>query len=181
MNTDQTHPDEPIDESLDIDHDDAVCEGEAGILRDEIDRLNREVDKLLRAVADAQNRERTARREVDEARKQGTTRVARDVITALDHLDLALAQDREGATLDQFIDGLGAIRTELRAALEVHGISLIEPQPGEPFDPNRHAAMANMPAEGIEPGHIASTFQVGYALHDRVIRPAKVLVTPSED
>lgn len=178
MTTEQTHPDESHDEAMDSNQ--PECEGEIGILRDENERLAAEVDKLLRAVADAQNRERTARREVEEARKQATTRVARDVITALDHLDLALAQDREGATLDQFISGLDAIRSELRSALAIHGVTLVEPEPGEPFDPNRHEAMAQQPAEGVAPGHIASTFQVGYALNDRVIRPAKVLVTPSE-
>jgi molecular chaperone GrpE len=76
------------------------------------------------------------------------------------------------------MDGVKVIRQELLKALESGGVTVISPQPGDEFDPNRHSAIMQQPAEGVEPGRVSATFQPGYALGDRVIRSAKVAVAP---
>lgn len=140
-------------------------------------KLEEERNNLLRAVADARNAERIARQEVAEARRQSVTAVARDVITALDHFDLALLQDPETASASQVMDGVRVIRAELIRTLGKHGVGLIEPAPGEEFDPGRHEALASRPDDAIEPNQVIETYQVGYTLGDRVVRPAKVAVS----
>lgn len=140
-------------------------------------KLEEERNNLLRAVADARNAERIARQEVAEARRQSVTSVARDVITALDHFDLALLQDPETASASQVMDGVRVIRAELIRTLSKHGIGLIEPAPGDEFDPGRHEALASRPHQAIEHNRVIETYQVGYTLGDRVIRPAKVAVS----
>jgi molecular chaperone GrpE len=63
--------------------------------------------------------------------------------------------------------------------LELHGVALINPKPNDEFDPNRHSAIMQQAAEGVEPGRVSATYQPGYALGDRVIRSAKVAVAPA--
>ncbi len=145
----------------------------------ERDKLRDENERILRAAADAQNRLRTARKDVQESHRQGVTAVARDVIAGLDSFDLALSQDMSTATVDSIVEGVRSIRDELIRVLNRHGVTLIEAAPGEELDPQRHQAMMEQPTDQFEPGHIVAMVQVGYMLHDRVIRPAKVIVAAS--
>ncbi|MCB9844382.1 MAG: nucleotide exchange factor GrpE [Phycisphaeraceae bacterium] len=147
-------------------------------LRESLARLEDERATLLRAIADERNRVNAARRDVEEARRHGVTSVARDVITALDHFDLALSHDLSAASAEQIVVGVRAIKDELVRTLGRHGVVVIAPDAGEAFDPLRHEAFMQQPAEGVPPGHVVSVFQVGYALNDRLIRPAKVSVAP---
>lgn len=147
-------------------------------IQSERDELLAEKERLLRAVADAQNVARRARDEVAEARRQGVTGVCRDVITALDHFDMALSQDLSKASTEQVLAGVRAIRGELVRALGMHGVREMQPEAGDEFDPNQHEAVARHPGEGIKPGHVVATLQVGYKLNDRVVRSAKVVVAP---
>lgn len=147
----------------------------------ERDELLLEKQRLMRAVADAQNVARRARDEVTEARRQGVTSVSRDVITALDHFDMALSQDLSKASAEQVLEGMRAIRGELVRAMGSHGVREMSPAANEPFDPNRHEAVARHPGEGVEPGHVVTTLQVGFLLNDRVVRSAKVVVAPEAE
>ncbi len=145
----------------------------------ERDQLRAEQDRILRGAADAQNRLRTARKDVQESNRQGVTAVARDVIAALDSFDLALSQDMHSATVESIVEGVRSIRGELIRALSYHGVSLIEATPGEELDPQRHQAMMEQPSDEFDGGQVVAMVQVGYKLNDRVIRPAKVIVAAS--
>jgi len=147
---------------------------------EELDALRADRERLLRTAADSQNLARKAREEIDEARRQAVTGVVRDVILSLDHFDMALSHDPEKATAHQVIEGVRSIRDELLRVLTRHGIGLVDPEAGEPFDPQRHEALAHRSAEGIPPGHVVETFQIGYTLGDRVVRPAKVAVAADQ-
>ncbi|MBX3364194.1 MAG: nucleotide exchange factor GrpE [Phycisphaeraceae bacterium] len=150
---------------------------ERNALAAERDALAAERDRLLRHCADFQNQMLRARKDVDESRRQAVTAVSRDVIAALDHFDVALTQDLSSATPQSLQDGMKVIRAELIRAMSLHGVGVIEPAPGDEFNPERHEAVMRQPAtESVKPGHILALFQVGYQLHDRVIRPAKVVV-----
>lgn len=134
--------------------------------------------KYQRALADFQNFQRRANQSEAEARTAAAAAVIRSVLTVLDHFDLALAQDAGTATAESIIRGVRVIRDELGAVLGNHGVLRIAPEANEPFDPTRHEAVMQRDAPGVEPGHIAQTLQPGYAMGDRVIRPAKVAVAP---
>lgn len=146
-------------------------------LIDEHAALVAERDRLLRAAADLQNQLNRVRRDLPEARRQGVTGVCRDVILALDHFDMALAQDLAGASIESVLGGMRAIRAELIRAMTAHGVAVIDPPVGEPFNPERHEAVARRAAPEQPEGLILAVFQIGYALEDRVIRPAKVVVS----
>lgn len=143
------------------------------------------VERWKRALADFQNFQRRAIANEQEARRQGVTGVLQSVLPVLDHFDVALTTAAGSGSVEQVVQGMAAIRQELLKALETHGVRPINPSPDDPFDPNQHQAIQTRPAapgEGISPGHVISTMQAGYALGDRVIRPAKVTVAaPPED
>ncbi len=142
----------------------------------ERDRLRDERERLLRAAADAENRAKTAHKDVQESYRQGVSAVARDIITGLDSLDMALTQLAGDPAADTVLEGVRSVRDELLRVLARHGINAIRPEAGEELDPHLHQAMMEQQTSDIEPGRIASVAQVGYTLHDRVLRPAKVIV-----
>lgn len=145
--------------------------------------LDETKNKLLRTVADYQNSQRRALQNEQHAKADGVSRVIGDVAIILDHFDLAIGQDPEKVTVEQLLGGVRVIREELVKILTRNGVSLIQPQPNNKFQPGKHEAVMQQPAEGIEPGRIVSTFQPGFLLTmltgERVIRPAKVAVAPS--
>lgn len=151
-------------------------------LSHERDRLSEENNRLLLAAAELQNQVRTLRetgpKDVAEARRQVLASVARDVVQAVDTFELALNHDPATVPAASIMQGVVAIREGLLKALAHHGIHPFAPAPNDPFEPGRHEAVTVMSAEGVEPGRVVATFQVGYALHDRVLRPAKVAVAP---
>lgn len=147
-------------------------------LRIELDEAD---GRWKRTLADYQNFQRRALQNELEARRQGVVAVIHSVLPVLDHFDLALCQPCAEPAAAGIIEGVKVIRGELIKALEAHGVRIINPQPNTEFDPNRHAAISQMPADGVHPGHISQVFQIGYELDERVIRSAKVAVAPSAD
>lgn len=147
-------------------------------LRAELDEVN---DRWKRALADFQNYQRRALQNEQEARRQGITAVVMSVVPVLDHLDLALNQKNADASAERILAGVRVIRDQLLQALERHGVRVINPAPNEVFDPHRHEAIAQQAAEGVDPGHIAATYQPGFELEDRPIRCAKVAVAPAQE
>lgn len=156
--------------------------GELDALRADLMRVTHERDEAMtqwkRALADFQNFQRRAASNEQEARRQGVTSVLGGILPVLDHFDLALTQATPDDASRRILDGVKVIRQELIKALENHGVVLIDPKPGELFDPNRHQAVFQQPSDRVESGHVSAVFQVGYTLGDRVIRSAKVAVAP---
>ena len=134
---------------------------------------------LMRALADFQNYQRRALSNELEAKRQGIISVVTSVLPVLDHFDLALTQATPDEASRRIMDGVRVVRDELIKALGQHGVVLINPQPNDEFDPSHHSAIAHQPGEGVEPGRISMTFQPGYLLGERMIRPAKVAVAPA--
>jgi len=133
--------------------------------------------RLQRAHADFQNFQRRSRMNEDEARRQGMAGVVQSVVSVLDHFDLALTQNVETASAESILGGVRVIKDELIRVLTSHGVSVIEPEIGADFDPNRHEAIVQQPSDAHEPGAVVATMQPGYALGERIIRPAKVAVS----
>ena len=96
--------------------------------------------------------------------------VADNLARALDYLPDPVAEGEDPAVLRE---GLELIRRNLDAAFERHGLVRIDPA-GEPFDPNLCEAISEMDSADAAPGTVVQVFQVGYRLHDRLLRPARV-------
>ena len=134
-------------------------------------------DQWLRAAAELDNVRKRARRDVAIADGRGVSRLARELLPALDNLDRALASaESQPENADHHLtDGIRLVQREMAGALERVGIVQDLPH-GEPFDPHRHEAVAQQPADGVESGTIVEVYQPGYHLGDDVLRAAKVVV-----
>jgi molecular chaperone GrpE len=130
-------------------------------------KIEQQRDTMMRAVADAENARKRAQTEAASARKYALEQFAEGLLPVMDSLEAALK------TSD--ISGVQLTLKQLGAALEKSSIRPIDPKPGERFDPHRHQAMAAVEAQA-DPNTIVAVMQKGYALHDRVLRPALVTV-----
>lgn len=150
-------------------------------LEAEIDTLK---DQFLRAMAEAENVRKRSERQLAEAHKYGVANFARAVLTIADDLSRALGavpeDQRQGdGLLQTLLGGVEAVERELVKVLEAHDIERIDPA-GEPFDPNFHEAMFEVPNSDFPSGTVAQVVQPGYRLHDRLLRPARVGVAKGE-
>jgi len=130
-------------------------------------KIEQQRDTMMRAVADAENARKRAQTEAAASRKYALEQFAEGLLPVMDSLEAALK------TSD--ISGVQLTLKQLGAALEKSSIRPIDPKPGERFDPHRHQAMAAVEAQA-DPNTIVAVMQKGYALHDRVLRPALVTV-----
>jgi molecular chaperone GrpE len=149
----------------------------AADLRERAEKSDAYLALAQRTQADFENYRKRTARDVRAAEARGLTRLARELLPALDNLDRALAaveasgQDEE----HHLTQGIRLVQSELTAALARAGIEGYAPK-GERFDPVEHEAVAQQPVEGFEPGTIAEVLQSGYRLNDAVLRPARVIV-----
>jgi molecular chaperone GrpE len=139
------------------------------------------VEARKRALADFANYQRRAAENEGRALRSGAAEVVRSLLAVLDHFDLALGQDVEQITVEQLVGGVKMVHDDLVKALAKHGVKRIQPAEGDEFDPNRHEAMLHQPSDAVEPNHIVSILQPGYAIGDFVLRPAKVAVAAPTD
>lgn len=128
-------------------------------------------NKYLRAHAEMQNIQRRANEERQTLQRYRSQDLAKKILPSLDNLERALAV--EGLTED-VKKGLEMIRDSLVQALKEEGVEEVEV---EIFDPNLHMAVQTLPADEEHPADtIAEVFQKGYKLHERLLRPAMVVV-----
>jgi molecular chaperone GrpE len=125
-----------------------------------------------RTQADFENYRKRMARENAAAIDRGVGKLAKELLPALDHLELALKAS-EGH--EDVIKGFALVRDELLAALGKAGIQAFSPQ-GEPFDPNEHEAMAQQPSEEAESGTVLEVYQQGFRINGQILRPARVVV-----
>jgi len=130
-----------------------------------------------RTKADFENYRKRATREAAAAQERGVAKLARELLPAVDNLDRAVeaAAASENGAAENLLSGIKLVHADVLAALQRAGIERYSPE-GEPFDPQRHEAVAQQPVEGAQPGTIVEVYQRGYLLGDAVIRPARVVV-----
>lgn len=146
------------------------------------DQLAEANDKLLRAYAEMENTKKRAQRDVKDAREYAVTGFARDMLDVADNLSRALssiddeAKQSAGPALATLLEGVEMTERRLLSTLERHGVKKVEPAPGDPLDPNRHQAAAQVPADQPK-GAIAHVMQPGYVIGERTLRAAMVVVS----
>jgi molecular chaperone GrpE len=130
-------------------------------------------DAFLRAKAETENIRRRAEDEIAKARKYAVEGFAESLLPVRDSLEAAISIP--SATPEQLLEGVHATLRQLTAALERNKIVEVAPAAGERFDPHRHQAISVVPADQ-EPNTVVTLLQKGYAIADRVLRPALVTV-----
>ena len=131
-------------------------------------------NRYLRIAAELDNLRRRSARELENAHKFGVERLVQAVLPVRDSIEAALeaGADADAATL---LEGERATLRLLDQALESVSVREIDPL-GEPFDPTKHEAMSVLPSAEAEPDSVLEVIQKGYEIHDRLIRPARVIV-----
>ncbi len=155
-----------------------ALEEEVEALREERERLK---DQALRTRADFDNYRKRLARETEQNKKMATENLLQDLLPVLDNLELAI--EHAGESGEGLTEGVRMVYNQMHEVLGRHGLEKIESK-RVPFDPNVHEALMQAPSNEIPDGHVLRTFQTGYSLAGRVIRPAKVVVSqgiPPED
>ncbi|ROH90970.1 nucleotide exchange factor GrpE [Stagnimonas aquatica] len=157
-------------------------EAELARLRDQLAEaqlaLTAARDAQLRAAAEAENRIRRAENEAAKARKFASEEVLKDFLHITDSLELGLkaAGTVPDGVAKALVDGVQMTLKQLLSALEKHGVRQIDPH-GQPFNAEHHQAMSMAPGGELPANHVLSVMQKGYSLHDRLLRPALVVVS----
>jgi molecular chaperone GrpE len=105
----------------------------------------------------------------------------RKVLVLADDFDRAIDARPESIATEAWFEGVAAIDRKLRILLESEGVTTIDAEPGMPFDPREHDAIANVPGTGRAEGEIVEQVRRGYRLRDRVLRPALVAVAAAPE
>ena len=135
-------------------------------------------DKYLRAVADFDNYRKRAGREKEELTRSTSERVVAALLPALDNLERAIeAAQTHGAENSSILEGITQVYSQFRRTLMEFGLQEVIANAGHPFDPNLHEAVSQSESPEHPEGHVVEQLQRGYKLGDRLLRPARVVVS----
>jgi len=135
-------------------------------------------ERLLRLQADFENFRKRAQREKDEARQFANQSLIEKQLPILDNFEMALAAAKDADPALR--DGVQMIYDQLLGILRDSGVETIDAT-GEDFDPNLHEAISQQETTGAEPGTVVEQVQCGYRLHERLVRPARVVVAKAPE
>lgn len=136
-------------------------------------------DQLTRLQAELDNTRRRAERDVEQAHKYGVEKFAEELLPVKDSLELGLnaaTNESEGEAVDKLREGTELTLKMLTSAMEKFGIQEVNPV-GERFDPQYHQAMSMQESDEHPADTVVAVMQKGYTIHDRVLRPAMVMVS----
>jgi molecular chaperone GrpE len=153
------------------------------VVMDDLEKLRARADErdqflamLQRTQADFDNYQKRNRREREEERRYYNDRFAEELLPVLDNLERAMAAATSAKEKGPLVQGVGMVHSQLLDLLRRHGITPIEAL-GQPFDPNLHQAVMQQPAPDKEPNTVLQVLEQGFKIHDRVLRPARVIVS----
>ncbi len=133
-------------------------------------------DKWLRAQAEAQNQARRLRLDREEAVRFATADFARALLGVVDDFERTLEAAEDGSDAEALVQGVRIVYDHLLKVLHEHHVTGIE-SVGQPFDPSCHEALTQQPSDEHPQGTVMQEVQRGYRLHDRVLRPARVIIS----
>lgn len=144
-----------------------------------IQELQQQVEKwkndYLYLRAEFETYKRNAIKERAEITKYGSERLIADILTVADNFDRALATKLTPETIEVYSQGVKMTASELKSTLSRFGVNEIKCE-GLPFDPSLHEALGTEESSTVAEGHILKVFRTAYKFHDRLIRPAQVIV-----
>jgi molecular chaperone GrpE len=130
---------------------------------------------LQRTRADFENYEKRVLRDHAQERRYMHCGLAKDLLPVIDNLDRATQAAQQAREQGPLVQGVAMVRSQLIDALKRHNITRIDAE-GQPFDPTHHEAVMQQPGSGKLAGTVLQVVEQGFMLHDRVLRPAKVIV-----
>jgi len=136
-------------------------------------------NERLRALAEMDNFKKRIAREQEEFRKYAGESVLADLLPVLDNLELALEHGRKVEACKDVVMGVDMTRKAFLETLERHGLKQVGAV-GEAFNPEQHEAVGDEARDDMEPGQVCQLYQRGYMLKDRLLRPAKVVISKAQ-
>jgi len=135
-------------------------------------------DKFLRAAAELENYRKRVAREKEELARYTSERIVAALLPALDNLERAIDAAKEhGADNSSLLDGITQVYSQFRRTLVEFGLQEVIANAGQPFDPKLHEAVSLIESAEHPEGHVVEQLQRGYKLADRLLRPARVVVS----
>lgn len=157
-------------------------EAAAQSIAQDLDQLQQQLEesreRQLRLQADWENYRKRARRELEEERRYANQYLLRDLLPVLDNIRRAMTAAEKAPETGGLLDGFKMVAQQLENVLAQHECRKIEAL-HKPFDPNIHEAITQQPSADFPPNTVLMVVQDGYQLHDRVVRPAQVIVSAS--
>ena len=138
--------------------------------------LDRFRDLALRSQADFENYKKRCAREKEEAIKYANNSLLQRLVAIIDNFELGLAAAKEQGQQSPIYSGMVLVQKQLNDLLAENGLQPIEAE-GKPFDPNLHEAIAHEPSDVVPEGTVLRQVSRGYRIKDRLLRPAKVVVS----
>ncbi|MFT6168893.1 MAG: molecular chaperone GrpE [Celeribacter sp.] len=178
-----TDSNKDLDAEFDMEVDDPIDFLGEDSNEEEIEQLRAERDdmrdRFMRAMADAENSRKRSDRDRREAENYGGSKLARDMLPVFDNLKRAVdtITDEQREAQAALIEGIELTMRELLNVFKKHGIDALAPEVGDKFDPNIHEAMFEASVPGTKAGDIIQVMNVGFMIHDRLLRPAQVGVS----
>ena len=149
---------------------------------DEIELCRRQAaeshDKYVRIAAELENYRRRAGRDVENARLFGAERLVQALLPVRDSLEAAVSVEQ--VDVEVLLEGKKATLRLLDSAFEQFDIKELDPE-AEPFDPSKHEAITLASSNTVEPDTVLTVVQKGYIMHERLLRPARVIVSKEPD
>jgi molecular chaperone GrpE len=149
-------------------------------LRNRLEAAERERDEYLallqRTRADFENYQKRIQRDLAEERRYAYFGLARELLPVLDNLQRTLDAAQQQKDKTSLVEGVSLLRSQLLDILGHFGIVPIDAA-GRVFDPNLHEAVLQKPRADVPPGTVIQVLESGYRLHERILRPAKVVVS----
>ncbi len=147
--------------------------------KDDVESLRKQAaefrDLALRTRAEFENYQKRNQKERDQERRYWYTPLVLDLLPVFDNLDRTLAAAKQAGDTGPLVQGVAMVQGQVLEALKRHGITRIDAD-GKEFDPNVHQAVMQQPSEDRDPGTVLQVLEQGFMNHDRVLRPAKVIV-----
>src|SRR5688572_9800561 len=150
--------------------------GPGAMSAEECQALKDERDRLLYAVAEAQNVRKRLQQEKEQSLQFANQSLVKSLIPIIDNFERALAVDPAKTDATAVLKGLQLVHDQLMNELKKQHVEVIDPKTGEPFDPTKHEALMQQDVPGAKPNSVAQALTRGYAMHGRTLRPAGVMV-----
>ena len=138
--------------------------------------LEKQKDQTLRAQAELENVRKRMLREADQLRQYAIAPLVGELLPVIDNLSRAIAAGESTGNMEELLKGLEMVSTSFEETMSRFGLTKIKAV-DEAFDPNKHEALQQVPSPDHEPMQIVQEVETGWQLHDRVIRPSKVIVS----
>jgi len=151
----------------------AAAENAIELLRRERDQY---LDMAQRARAEFENYQKRSQKDRELERRYANSSFALDLLPVLDNLERALQAAQQGGDQGPLVQGVAMVQGQLLEQLKRQGVTRIDAQ-GKPFDPNQHQAVLQQPSAAAAPNTVLQVLEPGYLHHERVLRPAKVIVS----